>query len=782
MGNVSADGKVLWLSGRYDHVVYAFDTTTGEAKIIKVGIEPHGLAVGRNPGATRSATPATCGESRRPPPARVHGARYRRGRRRGRQEARRGKEVRDLPQQQDHGDAKAVYLRKDRKVTSLDKLKAQVALCNSELNLQLFPTTRSTSSRTRPDVLHASRREITTRGCTCYRLVAALLSCRSVTRAARLRRHGRRTRRARSSSRSPPIRRKAIHEARAALQKADAAGHKPARLLALRLLAMAHDALDDNPGLRDASRKGLPLALELGDKDAEVEFMIAEGMSLFNEGRHAQSIRMHDHAITFAQSNGFGRNLAKAYIAKAHVLVGQERSSEAMELLLKGHALLENQGEKLLMSAALSAIGNILTVEDASREDLLRAIDYHKRAMALLDPGASKYEASTIYYNLGVAYSSLKDYPEALKVLEKCLAIGREIDDPHTVAFVNYRMGQIELEQKRPERAVQRYDAALPGFQAAENVALQFLTHLGRARALSALHKRKESLAALEAAAPLAKRLDSPGRDVQYHEAAAEAHANLGEWDQAYEAQLLLRAAERRAQKAANQKLSQELQARFGAKQRETENELLRVEGRMQEDRRVVLLVALVLTLLVAVALVLYVVRQSGQKRRFASLAMRDDLTGLPNRRSILEFAKIQYGGRRAGDSGFVLALIDLDHFKSINDELGHSVGDEVLREIAIASLKALRTVDRLGRFGGEEFVLVMPGFDIERVPAVFERLRLAVNEIRAKGYPEGRPLTFSMGATAARPSDPDLDSIIKRADEALYRAKNNGRNRFEVS
>jgi diguanylate cyclase (GGDEF)-like protein len=307
------------------------------------------------------------------------------------------------------------------------------------------------------------------------------------------------------------------------------------------------------------------------------------------------------------------------------------------------------------------------------------------------------------------------------------------------------------------------------------------LTHLGRAKAFAALKRRRESLVALDAAQPLVARLNSPSRDVLYHETAAEVHAQLAEWENAWRDMNALREAERRAMKNANQKLSEELQARFGAKQRETENELLRMEGKMQEARRVVLLLALALTALIALALVAYVVRQTRASRRFAALAMRDDLTGLPNRRSILEYAKAQFRGRRSSDAAFVLALIDLDHFKSINDQLGHSVGDAVLRAIGEAGQRVLRAEDRLGRFGGEEFVLVMPGVGIERVPRVFERLRQAVGEIRVPGYPEGRPLTFSMGATAALPADPELDHIIKRADEALYRAKNNGRDRFEI-
>jgi diguanylate cyclase (GGDEF)-like protein len=458
-----------------------------------------------------------------------------------------------------------------------------------------------------------------------------------------------------------------------------------------------------------------------------------------------------------------------------------ERSSEAMETLLKAHAIFEKLGERLLLSSTLSAVGNILTNEDSSHDELLRAVDYHKRAMALVDP-SSKYELSTIYYNMGVAYAYLKEYPEALKALEKCLAIGREINDPHTIAYVSYRLGSIAVAQNNPEEALARFDAALPAFRTAENIQLELLTQLGRARALAALGRRIQALAALNAARPLVNRLKSPGRDVRYHDAASDVYAKLGDWEAALGQARELRGAERRVEKAANQRQAKELQARFSAKQRETENNLLRAEGQLQEGRRILLLMALVLMGVFLLALVAYVMRQARQKRRFAALAMRDDLTGLPNRRSILEFAKAQFRGRRSGDSGFVLALIDIDHFKKINDELGHSVGDEVLRAFAQAGLHAMRSVDRLGRFGGEEFVLVMPGVASDTVAAVFTRLRNAVGEMRALGYPANRPLTFSLGATAARPGDPDLDSIIKRADEALYRAKNLGRDRFEVA
>jgi len=310
---------------------------------------------------------------------------------------------------------------------------------------------------------------------------------------------------------------------------------------------------------------------------------------------------------------------------------------------------------------------------------------------------------------------------------------------------------------------------------------MQFLAQLGRAQGLAAQRRRKESLAALAAAEALVKKLGAPHRDAQYHEAAARVHASLGEWQPAYEETIALRQAEREVARLSNRRIAEEMQNRFGTKLHETENQLLRAQTKTQEAQRLVLVMALVLSALVALALVGYLVRQARQSRRFAMLAMRDDLTGLPNRRSILDFMRLQFRGQRSQDGGLVVALIDIDHFKLINDELGHSVGDEVLKAFALACLKGLRSEDRLGRFGGEEFVVAMPGSQIAQVPVVFERLRQSVAHLRAAGFPEERAITFSMGATASRDSDPDLDSIIKRADDALYRAKKLGRNRFEV-
>ena len=103
-----------------------------------------------------------------------------------------------------------------------------------------------------------------------------------------------------------------------------------------------------------------------------------------------------------------------------------------------------------------------------------------------------------------------------------------------------------------------------------------------------------------------------------------------------------------------------------------------------------------------------------------------------------------------------------------------------MLTEFAAIGAQQLRSIDRLGRYGGEEFMLVMPGAEIAQIPQVFTRLRVAIRQVRIDGIPPDQQLTFSMGATMVQPND-DVDTMTKRADDALYRAKQGGRDRYEM-
>ncbi|EGD17340.1 diguanylate cyclase (GGDEF) domain-containing protein [Xanthomonas hortorum ATCC 19865] len=155
-------------------------------------------------------------------------------------------------------------------------------------------------------------------------------------------------------------------------------------------------------------------------------------------------------------------------------------------------------------------------------------------------------------------------------------------------------------------------------------------------------------------------------------------------------------------------------------------------------------------------------------------------LTGLPNRRAIRSEAQQQIEQALRSQIPCMLALIDLDHFKLINDVHGHATGDAVLKALASASKLALRTQDRLGRLGGEEFLLVLPGCNAEEIPALFARLRSAVAAIQIPGLPADQPVRFCMGAVSVTAAT-GLDVLLSQADLALYAAKTAGRDQWAV-
>jgi two-component system cell cycle response regulator len=161
------------------------------------------------------------------------------------------------------------------------------------------------------------------------------------------------------------------------------------------------------------------------------------------------------------------------------------------------------------------------------------------------------------------------------------------------------------------------------------------------------------------------------------------------------------------------------------------------------------------------------------------ALAVTDELTGLYNRRYFDRHLALMLDKAREQDRDMALMLIDMDYFKDINDTHGHDVGDAVLREFALRLKRNIRGVDLACRFGGEEFVVLMPDTDYRQAQGVAERVRMAVAE---RGF-EGSggtvlTVTVSVGVALNEGKDDTPDTILKRADIALYRAKREGRNR----
>lgn len=159
-------------------------------------------------------------------------------------------------------------------------------------------------------------------------------------------------------------------------------------------------------------------------------------------------------------------------------------------------------------------------------------------------------------------------------------------------------------------------------------------------------------------------------------------------------------------------------------------------------------------------------------------LSKEDPLTGLHNRRTILDLLEEEIQRGQRYKHPLSLLMMDIDHFKKINDQWGHPTGDEVLKSFAAECRSLMRENDKMGRFGGEEFVMVLPETGKPEATQVAERIRKITSEmaIKAKHGTAPIPVTVSIGVTTATDGD-DVEAVIALADEAMYEAKNKGRN-----
>lgn len=167
---------------------------------------------------------------------------------------------------------------------------------------------------------------------------------------------------------------------------------------------------------------------------------------------------------------------------------------------------------------------------------------------------------------------------------------------------------------------------------------------------------------------------------------------------------------------------------------------------------------------------------------KLTDMAAHDDLTGLYNRRCMVELLEREKSrADRRGDGGFCVCLVDIDHFKQINDTYGHGNGDSVLRTFAHVAEQSVRSVDFLGRWGGEEFLMLLPDTSADLAAACAQRIKAELEKTAFDGLPPDFRITMSAGIAEYRAGG-EIQDLLERADQALYRAKRAGRNRIMMA
>ncbi|MEO9508067.1 MAG: GGDEF domain-containing protein, partial [Nonlabens ulvanivorans] len=231
------------------------------------------------------------------------------------------------------------------------------------------------------------------------------------------------------------------------------------------------------------------------------------------------------------------------------------------------------------------------------------------------------------------------------------------------------------------------------------------------------------------------------------------------------------------------------LQVKFEVKEKEDqiiqlghENKINELKANEEHQQIIIWRLTSVLTLMLVIISMMLFYRQRQQRKKYHMMASTDYLTHSPNRRGIMAIAENQLK-----DNDLTIALVDLDHFKRINDSFGHDIGDLFLIAFSKAAKKALREDDNFGRYGGEEWLFILNTTSRATIKNIYERLAETFAnyciDVRADNPEIDWSLTFSMGAvlSTSATQDNSLEYLIKQADDLLYQAKDNGRDQLVI-
>jgi len=390
---------------------------------------------------------------------------------------------------------------------------------------------------------------------------------------------------------------------------------------------------------------------------------------------------------------------------------------------------------------------------------------------------------------IGSALNQLGRSADATEPLQRAIAAYREVGDREGEAIARNELALSEAGLGRLEPALVDNAVALRVLSQVQSPGRQAQLQIDRSQLLVQLNRPGEALPLIERARPVAAATDDLKLQVRFHQVAADVLGSLGSYQSAFEESQRGQQAQRRR---TDQLVARQLAAQRGRLESELlarENSLLRNEAEatqraLDQAERAARLrgIAIGLGVLLFLCAGYALWRQRALLKHIEQMAETDPLTGVPNRRQVIEMGQRLMQRCHQDGRPYAMLLLDLDGFKQINDRYGHQAGDKALCSVSQALRCSLRPGDHLGRYGGEEFAVILPDTDAAEAERVAERLRDAVASLEPDWAPGAGRVTLSGGIAFSTPGRSDFSQLMVRADQALYRAKGAGRNRIEIA
>jgi diguanylate cyclase (GGDEF)-like protein len=548
-------------------------------------------------------------------------------------------------------------------------------------------------------------------------------------------------------------------------------------------LACASDFDDVKAGFAYATQ-ALAEARAARDRDAEVWLMYCQSgyRELFETPQTA--FAGYEAGLKLARATGNPRLIAEGLVLRGgvHSLLGDQ--ARALLDFFEAQKLFERAGRPRSAEYNLQGIAvayrrmgeydKALEYFEASRARSIRRRDWSSLALDLLQ--------------LGFVHESLGEPDRAMAMYREVEHLARRHTWHYDLGAAHLGMAGALVLKREYAQALRMADQAQREFAALGDTSNEGMIALYRGQARAGLGQHAAALAHFDRAA---RDFEASGNErylaMLYPERAASLEAT-GRTREAVEDMKRLLALHGALQRKSGDQRTLVLRHQFEAARRDLDNRRLASE-KTARARQVVALgnvrrwqwIALGVGVVLVLVLGALVTRQLRRARRLRTLALTDELTGVANRRSIGLFGEEAFAQARRDDDALTVLTIDIDRFKSVNDTHGHFAGDEVLVRIARACQAALRPSDRLGRMGGEEFLVLLPGTGLDAALPIAERLRQSASALVFDDLASGLRVTLSLGAASLEPGDADLADLLRRADLALYRAKRLGRNRVEA-
>lgn len=536
----------------------------------------------------------------------------------------------------------------------------------------------------------------------------------------------------------------------------------------------------DPEAVRAHADAGIALARNIGASAELGGLLLCRGYIHERADRGDAAIADYSAAIDASNRAGESGDAAQAHVLRGELRHQRGQYADALSDLqnaYRRYVALDNEPQQ---SYALNAIANFYA--DPRVADYGKALRYYRQLLVAHRTAGRTGEIATARFNIASTLGRLEDYERAIPEFRAALAAYEAEDNVDSVVETQHAMAAMLLRMARPAEALKTIEEGLrranPGDESA-HARLRLL----RGSALRALGRAAEALTEFDAAEPYFVR-EKNLRFLEHLSAErAEAHAALEQWQQAFAARSRQQRLSRELDKRLEQDVTARMRVQFDSERTERQNAALQRESALRlrslrDAQRIRGLQTAVIAL--GGSILLGILWLAWRFRRRASemttLAMTDELTGLLNRRAALD--RLRRRLRATGGSDVPLMIFDIDRFKSINDERGHDIGDAVLCEVGAVVRDALGDDGVVGRIGGEEFLVVLDDGDRDAAMGVGERLRAAVEAVTFGERAPGLRTTISVGVSAVRPGRDRLEDGLKRADLALYDAKENGRNR----